>query len=188
MEAKKPEYLNDEEVRKLIQAPNLGTAAGVRNLALILLMLDGGCKVSELVGKENTETLVSGLRNGDIDWKKNVITINNEKKGTSRLIPIQQETKNAMLRWKELRPASNTDLFFISLKGKKIQNRYIREFLSTYARQEGIQKPVKPSILRHTYAKKLFEVSKNIELVRRRLGHINITSTALYALPEEVKP
>jgi len=185
MKRQAPEYLEDDEIRKLIQIPNVNSAAGIRNLALLLLMIDGGCNVSELVGKEKDPRMIGGLRIDDIDWDKNKIRVHKPEKDSSRTVPISPETKEVLQKWRKIRPSAKTDMVFTSLKGGKLQNRYIREFLQEYARQAGINKRVKPSMLRHTYAKKLFQKSRNIELVRERLGHIDISTTAVYALSEK---
>lgn len=190
MERNAPKYLKDHEIESLLKAPDIGSASGLRNLAIIMLMLDAGCKVSEIVGKEKLDgegcgTALGGLRVKDIDWENSIVRVYKTKQETFREIPISADTHQVLKKWISLRPRTDNDFVFTTLEGTRIQNRYVRQFLSRYAYKAGIEKPVKPSMLRHTYAKKLYQQSRNIELVRERLGHVDLSTTAVYTVPED---
>lgn len=190
MERNAPRYLKDREIENLLKAPDIGSASGLRNLAIIMLMLDAGCKVSEIVGKEKLDgdgsgTAAGGLQMKDIDWENGIVRVYKTKQETFREIPISADTHQVLKKWISLRPQTDNDFVFTTLEGTRLQNRYVRQFLSRYTHKAGIEKPVKPSMLRHTYAKKLYQQSSNIELVRERLGHVDLSTTAVYAVPED---
>lgn len=182
-ERKLPALLSREECAALLQVPNPHTKTGIRNLCIMMLMLTAGLKVSEIVGKEKVDEegrLIGGLRLGDIDLDEGVLTVR-KKRGQERVVALERATEIYLKHWLEKRPVSETDLVFVTHKGGKINNRYVREFLEKYGRKAGIDEKVHPSMLRHTFAGDLYERSHNIRLVQQMLGHDDISTTAVYA-------
>ncbi len=125
----------------------------------------------------------------DIDWRNGNVRVYKTKQETYRKIPISPDSQQILKKWVTLRPQTETesdkDFAFTTLEGTRIQNRYVRQFLSRYVNKAGIGKMIKPPMLRHTYAKKLYQQSRNIELVRERLGHVDLSTTAVYTVPED---
>lgn len=176
-------HLTEDEAQALLAAVPLDTEAGLRNLAMIALMLDGGLKVSELVGPERTDADrgTGGLRIGDISWNDKTVRVTRPKDGTSRTLALSADTLELIRRWLNRRPVSETDLVFTSLSGGRLQNRYVRQFLSEYGERAGIGRRVKPSVLRHTFAGRIFRETGDLEKLRDLLGHRDISATARYA-------
>jgi len=178
-------YLTDEEVRNLLSAIPTDRPSGLRNLAIVALMLECGLKVSELVGKEKDDgegrRTRGGLRIEDLDWSRKKISVTKPRDGTTREVRISDEVLGILDRWLQVRPNGDTSLVFTTMEGGRIQNRYVRHFLSEYGNRAGIVGAVKPSLLRHTFAGRVFHESGDIELLRELLGHRNISTTARYA-------
>jgi len=80
--------------------------------------------------------------------------------------------------WRKRRPKSS--YFFPTLKGKKLSNRYIQQMVKRYSQKAGIAKNISPQTLRHSYATQYYKQTKDIETLRRILGHSDISTTTIY--------
>ncbi|MHB8278037.1 MAG: tyrosine-type recombinase/integrase, partial [Candidatus Humimicrobiaceae bacterium] len=92
--------------------------------------------------------------------------------------------------WKNKKPAG-TEYFFCIVKnkkegkfasktGSKLSIRGIQVFVKRYAVRAGITKNISPHTLRHTYATQYYKQTKDIETLRRILGHADISATTIY--------
>ena len=84
-----------------------------------------------------------------------------------------------------LRPA----YVFSTLRGRKLQHRYVQEMVRRCARRAGIAKRVTPHVLRHTFATDLYRKTGRILLVQKALGHSDLSTTMIYThvYDEELK-
>ena len=67
-----------DQVSRLIEMCNQGNGSKYRNLAIILLLLDSGIRISEL----------TGVNLKDLDLSEGCITIRNGKGGKGRIVPL----------------------------------------------------------------------------------------------------
>jgi len=80
--------------------------------------------------------------------------------------------------WRKKRPEGT--FFFSTLKGKKLSIRYLQQMVKRYAEKAGLSKMISPHTLRHTYATQYYKQTKDIETLRRILGHSDISTTTIY--------
>jgi len=166
---KLPTVLNAYEASKLLSIPNPRYLTGLRNLAIMLVMLNMGLRVSE----------VSNLKPGSINLTEGKLRVVNGKGGVDRdLIIPNGYTTEILKRWKNIKPRSN--FFFVTLKGRKVSPRYIHLFIKRYSHKAGIDKNVSPHTLRHTFATEFYRQTKDLETLRIILGHSNISTTQIY--------
>jgi len=85
---------------------------------------------------------------------------------------------NLIDRWRKKRPESS--FFFSTLNGKKLSIRYLQQMVKRYAQKAGITKKISLHVLRHTYGTQFYRQTKDIETLRRILGHSDITTTTIY--------
>ena len=176
-----PVTLNLEQARKLIDIPNSRMPTGLRNKAIISLMLDSGCRVSEVIN----------LKPGDINFKDRIVTILAGKKNVDRFVGFGPYTGELLKQYKEVRPRAQT--FFSTeflpnsplAKKKEIGNPlsrvYIHNMISKYAVRAGIKKKVGCHTLRHTFALDFYKNSKHdLKALQRILGHSDIATTGIY--------
>jgi integrase/recombinase XerD len=166
---KLPSVLNADEASKLLSIPNPRYPTGLRNLAIISVMLNLGLRVSE----------VSNLKPGNINLTEGKLRVVNGKGGVDRDIIIPNGfTTEILKRWKKIKPKA--EYFFTTLKGGKVSSRYMHLFVKRYAHKAVIDKNVSPHTLRHTFATEFYRQTKDLETLRLILGHSSVSTTQIY--------
>ena len=163
-----PETLNELEIRALLSQPNKRARTGLRDLAMIRLMLNAGLRASEVLS----------LTVRDINWRSGKLTIKRGKGDKDRVVWLNEDDLEILRSWKEKKPESR--LLFTTLAGQKIKDRYLRAMVKRRAKKAGITKDVHPHTLRHTFATDLYRDTKNIRLVQKALGHAALSNTMIY--------
>jgi site-specific recombinase XerD len=166
--SKLPTILEPEEAQNLLKQPNKRYPTGLRNKAMMSLMLHCGLRVSEIVN----------LRPSNINLTKGKLRVESGKGNKDRDLAIPDYLTDLLDSWRKKRPQSS--FFFSTLKGKKLSVRYLQQMIKRYALKAGITKKISPHTLRHTYATQYYKQTKDIETLRRILGHSDISTTTIY--------
>lgn len=164
-----PTVLTAAEQQILLDGPNKKTPTGLRNHLIMLYFLNLGLRVSEAIN----------LKVDHIDWSSGKITILASKNDKDRVLWLKDRILELSKRWLNLRPSAS-DYLFCTLQGGQLMDRYIREFVSRYAKKGGIKQRVHPHCLRHTFATDLLREAKDIRLIQKALGHASIATTMIY--------
>jgi len=165
---KLPVILELEEVQNLLKQSNKRYPTGLRNKAIMSLMLHCGLRLSE----------ITNLKPGNINLTKGKLRVESGKGKKDRDLAIPDYLNDLLEAWRRIRPKSN--YFFSTLKGRKLSDRYIQQMVKRYAEKAGIEKKISPHTLRHTYATQYYKQTKDIETLRRILGHSDISTTTIY--------
>ena len=166
---KLPTILEPEEAQKLLKQPNKRYPTGLRNKAIMSLMLHCGLRLAEVIN----------LRPGSINLTKGKLRVVSGKGNKDRDLAIPEYLVDLLEAWRKIRPKG--DYFFSTLKGKKLSDRYIQQMVGRYAHKAGINnKKISPHTLRHSYATQYYKQTKDIETLRRILGHTDIGTTTIY--------
>lgn len=166
--SKLPVVLEVEEASILLDAPSKRYPTGVRNKAMLSVMLNMGLRVSE----------VSNLKFRDVSTCKRKLRVVNGKNGKDRDLVIPGYTLELLEKWKVVR--SEGEYFFSSLAGSRVNIRYIQDMVGRYRKRSAIDKNVTPHTLRHTFATEFYRQTKDIETLRKILGHSDISTTQIY--------
>jgi integrase/recombinase XerD len=169
-----PDVLSFEEVERLIEAPDGGTDQGVRDRAILELMYATGMRVSE----------VSSLKVGDVNGEVGFVRCFGKGR-KERIVPLGKKAVAAIARYEErVRPkllkAKASPELFLNRSGRRISRISLWKLVKGYARKVRIKKPMKPHILRHTFATHLLERGADLRSVQEMLGHANIATTQIY--------
>lgn len=173
-----PKALALPDLEALLAVPDVGTAYGMRDRALMELIYGGGLRVSEAVGLSLTE----------VDLQEGSARLTG-KRGKTRWVPLPSQTRRWLKRYlldarpKLLgRPAKQGAAGFvvISDKGKPMLRQTAYKKLAKYARLAGLAEGVSPHILRHTYAVHLLKGGADLRAVQELLGHESISTTQVY--------
>jgi len=165
---KLPVTLEPEEVQNLLRQPSKRYPTGLRNKVIMSLMLHCGLRLSEVIN----------LKPGNINLTKGKLRVESGKGKKDRDLAIPDYLNYLLEAWRNIRPKSN--FFFSTLKGRKLSDRYIQQMVKRYSQKAGIEKKISPHTLRHTYATQYYRQTKDIETLRRILGHSDISTTTIY--------
>ncbi len=166
---KLPAVLNAYDTSKPLSIPNPRYPTGLRNLAIIIVMLNLGLRVSE----------VSNLKPGNINLTEGKLRVVNGKGGVDRdLIIPNGYTSDILMKWKKIRPKG--EYFFTTLKGGRVSPCYIHLFVKRYTHKAMIDKNVSPHTLHHIFATEFYWQTKDLETLRLILGHSSVSTTQIY--------
>ena len=165
---KLPVILEPDEVQNLLKQPSKRYPTGLRNKTIMSLMLHCGLRLSE----------ITNLKPGHINLTKGKLRVESGKGKKDRDLAIPDYLADLLETWRSIRPKSN--FFFSTLKGRKLSDRYIQQMVKRYAQKAGIERKISPHTLRHTYATQYYKQTKDIETLRRILGHSDISTTTIY--------
>jgi integrase/recombinase XerD len=170
-----PDTLTPEEVDALLDAPSRHSAQGLRDRAFLELMYSSGLRVSELCN----------LSLQDIDLDEGFLRVQAGKRGKDRLIPVGQKALEAISKYLHngrpqlVRPKTGSDLF-ISNRGSAISRKTVWHWIKQYAERAKVNKPVKPHLLRHSFATHLLSNGADLRAIQEMLGHSDIGTTEIY--------
>lgn len=161
-----PNYLNYNDLEKLLNAPDINNKYGLRDALILEMLYSSGCRVSEL----------SNIKLKDIDFKNRKILILG--KGNKERY-VYYGSKCEELLNKYLDKEENVYLF-TNKHGNKLNERTIRKIVDDNARKAGLDVHVTPHTLRHTYATHLLNDGADLKSVGDLLGHENLSTTQIY--------
>ena len=169
-----PGTLSEEEVERLLRAPDTTTALGLRDRAMLELLYATGLRVTELVE----------LRIGQVGLAQGVVRVLG-KGGKERLVPLGEEALQWLQRYgEETRPGlaagHGSDRLFLSRRGEGMTRQAFWHRLRAHARQAGIQRHLSPHTLRHAFATHLLNHGADLRVVQMLLGHSDLSTTQIY--------
>ena len=169
-----PKTLSEAQVEALLAAPDVATALGLRDRAMLELMYASGLRVSELV---TLKTVQLGLNDA-------VLRVLG-KGSRERLVPFGDEARAWLQRYLvEARAAilagQPTDALFVTRLGEAMSRQMFWKIVKRCAVQAGVTAPLSPHTLRHAFATHLLNHGADLRAVQMLLGHADIGTTTIY--------
>ncbi len=169
-----PETLSVNEVEALINQPNGRSHQGIRDRAILETMYATGMRVSEAVA----------LKLDDINFEVGFVRCIG-KGNKERVVPLGKKAIASLQRYiTSARPVfskrRDVGALFVSRVGGRISRQSLWKLIKAYAAAAHIKKPMKPHILRHSFATHLLEHGADLRSVQEMLGHSNIATTQIY--------
>jgi integrase/recombinase XerD len=171
-----PKTLSEGAVVALLDAPDVATALGLRDRAMLELLYASGLRVSELVAVKTVEV---SLNDG-------VVRVASGKGSKTRLVPFGQEASAWIDRYlAEARPAllgkRLADALFVTGRGGAMTRHNFWHAIKRYAVHAGIAPTlISPHTLRHAFATHLLNHGADLRVVQLLLGHADISTTQIY--------
>jgi integrase/recombinase XerD len=158
-----PKFLTEEEINRLFAAPDISTAEGIRDRAVLEVMYATGLRVSEMVN----------LKQADVDLLAGMVVCHG-KGSKERRVPLGKSA----IHWLQQYAAAKAEYGKQTLphvflhRGKPFTRHLAWSMIKRHAERAGM-KNVSPHTLRHSFATHLY----NTELIRVRCRHCWATAT-----------
>ena len=124
---------------------------------------------------------LTNLLLSNIDFSKNEIKVVG-KGNKSRIIPISMQLLEGFKFYLTKRnPLESSNMyFFISEKGKKLNDKFVYSAVNSYLGLVTSKTKRSPHILRHSFATHVLENGAEISKVKKLMGHSSLASTQVY--------
>jgi site-specific recombinase XerD len=174
------DYLDDEECEALLAAPDRGTWTGRRDYIFMLVAIQTGLRISELLS----------LTVSDIHLGAAAHLSCRGKGRKDRITPLTAKTVTALRDWeKEQRPA-HTPVVFPGRTGQRLSLDAIEHRITIHTRTATkgcpslADKHVTAHVLRHTTAMRLLHAGVDTSVIALWLGHEQVDTTQIYIVAD----
>ncbi len=170
-----PKFLEEEQIRKLLETPDVATLLGARDRAMLETMYSTGVRVSELVD----------LNLQDVDFVGEALHIRGKGK-KERITPIAPTALAWIRRYMDMRRADpraasfNQQAVFVNKHGQRLSTRSVRRKLDKYLALAGLDPSISPHTLRHSFATHMLNRGADLRSVQELLGHQSLSTTQIY--------
>ncbi len=166
--------LTQEEVRRLLDAPDLRSPVGYRDKALLEVVYATGIRSGELFR----------LKVADFDPKTRTLFVHQGKGGKDRIIPLPTTAAGYLAEYiGKVRPrfgarmrGGDDGTLFINYTGGKLKRDRMAELFRRHTKPARIDKNVTCMVLRHSIATHLLENGMGIRYIQEFLGHYVVSS------------
>ena len=169
-----PKTLSQEDMSKILLAPDDKTPQAIRDKAMFELLYATGMRVSEIIRLQlNQIELESGF------------CIVHGKGDKSRLVPIGDAAKDMLEDYlgaarQSLLRARQSDYVFLTGRGGPMTRQAFWARVKRWAKEAGVGKSVSPHVFRHSFATHLLNHGADLRAVQAMLGHSDISTTEVY--------
>jgi site-specific recombinase XerD len=173
------QFVNIEEIERLLAQPDLASKEGLRDKAILELLFSTGLRVSELVA----------LNRDQIDFSRREFGVIGKGR-RPRVVFLSERAASWLIRYMNSRE-DNWRPIFIRFSGKKpdllmdgeemrLTTRSVQRLVDHYARQARLTVKLSPHGIRHSFATDLLINGAGLRDVQEMLGHKNIATTQIY--------
>jgi site-specific recombinase XerD len=168
--------LSRVEAEALLQAPDLATWAGRRDRALVLMALQTGLRLSEMIA----------LRRDDLTLKTGGHLRVLGKGRKERCTPLAKRTKAVLQEWLKEPIRGNEGMLFTNARGGRLSPDGVQYIVSKHVAAASVvcpslaSKRVSPHVFRHTAAMELLLAGVDRTVIAMWLGHESIETTQIY--------
>ena len=173
-----PKPLAEDEMRRLLAAPDVSSFGGIRDKACLEFLYGSGLRISELCGLSFASL--------DIQNSNGPCVRVHGKGNKTRLVPLSQASVAVLaeyLRAKNERFGLQKDpksFIFLGDRGKPLRPRSFQKNLKKHLIHAGLDPDLTPHKLRHSFATHLLDHGADIRIIQELLGHESLSSTQIY--------
>lgn len=166
-----PRALSADQASRFVAIPG-DDPLTLRDRAMLELLYSSGLRLGELVS----------LDLGDLDLRAELVRVTG-KGAKTRILPVGRFAREALSQWLLVRSrlaSRDEPALFTGRNGRRLSHRAVQLRVHRWAQQQGMEIPVHPHILRHSFASHLLESSGDLRAVQELLGHADISMTQVY--------
>ncbi|MGH1540185.1 MAG: site-specific tyrosine recombinase XerD [Arenicella sp.] len=169
-----PKSLSEDDVERLLAAPDRNKAIGLRDRAMLETLYATGLRVSELVQ----------LKIMEMNLQVGVVRIVG-KGDKERLVPIGQQASTCIEGYlqqgrAELLKQKVSDAVFVTSRGAPMTRQAFWYLIKKHAQTAGIEQALSPHTLRHAFATHLLNHGADLRSIQMLLGHADLSTTQIY--------
>jgi integrase/recombinase XerC len=165
---KLPRFFGIEDIRELIETPDLAQQSGPRDRAIFELLYSSGLRVGELVGLNWT----------DLDLKEGWVRVIG-KGNKERRIPFGPPAQEALEKIKS-QVQNDSEPVFLNSRGGRLTARSVARILAKHLVRMGAAQGLSPHGIRHSFATHLLARGADLRIIQDLLGHAQIATTQRY--------
>lgn len=174
LDKKIPARLEEDEVTRFLDGPDLSTPLGRRDRAIVELIYATGLRVGELVGLNRSTT----------DRDEMLVRVLG-KGGKERIVPFGEPAAEALDRYLRdravlVKRGPGTDALFLNARGARLTARSVHRLVRKYLSQAALHSGLSPHSLRHAFATHLLERGADLRSIQELLGHSSLSTTQKY--------
>jgi integrase/recombinase XerD len=184
---KLPKVLTSKQIHELLSQPDVTTAAGLRDRAMLELLYASGMRISEMIQLSFSQLQ---LQHGFVlcygkGSKERIAPVN--KSSSVWIAKYLDEARSQLAQKRNLKNFGNSKIqfdhqkIFLNERGKPLTRQGVWKILKNYGRKANI--PVRlltPHVFRHSFATHLLEGGADLRSVQMLLGHSDISTTEIY--------
>jgi len=164
-----------DDIEAILSQPDIGTAAGLRDRAIMELLYSTGIRRMELVK----------LTVYDLDTRRSTLMIREGKGRKDRLLPIGQRALAWVEKYQQdarltLVTGKDDGTLFITDQGTPFRRGALGGRIKRYIRAAGIEVEGSCHLFRHAMATHMLENGADIRFIQVMLGHEDLSTTEIY--------
>ena len=168
-----PSFLGQQEVMRLLDAPDDSTPVGIRDRAILEVLYSSGMRLAE----------IHELDVPAVNFSRRAILVLG-KGSKERWVLFGRPTEAALRRYlKDARPrlaSGSSAALFLNRYGARLSRRSVEKLVRRYAVRAGTRREVHPHTLRHTFATHMLEGGADLRVIQELLGHSSPSTTQIY--------
>jgi len=170
------EFLHGDEVDALLKAPDGATWTGRRDRTLLLVAIQTGLRVSELIGLRCKDVILGRGAHVRCDGKGRKL----------RSTPLRKDAELALTAWLRERNGGNDEVVFPSIRGGPLSRDAVERLVAKHTATAATRcatlknKRVTPHTLRHSAAMDLLQHGVDRSVIALWLGHEQVETTQMY--------
>jgi integrase/recombinase XerC len=183
-----PAHLPEDDMTRLLAAPDASTVGGRRDRAILELFYASGLRLSELVDLDLEDTNLPGrvVRVRGKGGKERLVPFNRPAAEAIRAMMADRrrtavvDVRNTGPDSKRSRQTRRRNALFLNLRGRRLTTRSVDRIVRRYVREAALVRGISPHALRHTFATHLLQAGADLRAIQELLGHARISTTQRY--------
>jgi integrase/recombinase XerC len=170
-----PAIVSEERLESMMDLPDDGTLAGLRDRAVLEFLYGAGVRLRELIALDVGDFLPLG---------ESVVV--RGKGNKSRVVPAGGRARDALVAYWRFRfggdvmPSRAKEPAFEGRPGARVSPRTVQRIVRRYLTRVASVTRASPHALRHAFATHMLDHGADLRAVQELLGHASLSTTQIY--------